>query len=128
MVLQEVPVPRGALGQQRDGVLGIVVLRQDHDSGAWMALADLFRRINALPVERGGHSDVRHQHMGLEVEGTLDHFVVVGCHPDHVQVVVARDQRPDTLPDDQVVVGQKDGDRARRGGGAGTRVGKIHRI
>ena len=53
-VLEEVRVPRGAVGEQRDRVLGVVVLREHHDAGAGVALAQLLRRVDALALELGG--------------------------------------------------------------------------
>ena len=51
-VLQEVRVAGGAVGEQRDRVFGIVVLRQHDDAGAGMALAELLRRVDALRAGR----------------------------------------------------------------------------
>ena len=65
VVLQQVAVAGGALGQQRDRVLGIVVLGEDHDAGAGVALADLLGRVDALALERRRHPDVGHEHLGF---------------------------------------------------------------
>ena len=51
-VLQEVGVARRAVGEQRDRVLGVVVLRQHDHAGARVALAQLLRRVDALLLER----------------------------------------------------------------------------
>ena len=45
---KQVRVAGGALGEQRDGVLGVVVLAEDHDTGAGMTLADLLAGVDAL--------------------------------------------------------------------------------
>ena len=113
VVLQEVPVAGRALGQQRDGVLGVVVLREDHDAGARMPLAHLLGRVDALAVERRGHPDVGDEDLGLERGGPLHHLVVVGGDPDDPEVLVPLDEGPDALADDEVVVGQEHRDRAR---------------
>ena len=47
-VLQQVGVAGGALRQQRDRVVGIVVLAEDHDAGAGMALADQLAGVDAF--------------------------------------------------------------------------------
>ena len=65
VVLQEVAVARRTLGEQRHGVLGVVVLRQDHDAGTRVTLAHLLGRVDAFAVERRRHADVGHEHVGL---------------------------------------------------------------
>ena len=64
-VLEQVGVAGGAVGQQRHGVLGVVVLGEDHDAGAGGALADLLGGVDALPLERRRHPDVAHHHLRL---------------------------------------------------------------
>ena len=113
VVLQEVAVAGRALGEERDGIFRVVVLREDDDACAGMPLAHLLGRIDALAVERGGHPDVRDEDLRLERGRPLHHLVVVGCDPHDPEVLVALDQRPDTLADDEVVVGQQHRDRAR---------------
>ena len=80
VVLQQVAVAGRALGQQRDGVLGIVVLREDDDAGPGMALAHLLGGVDPLPVEGRRHPDVGHQHLRCQRLGALDDLVVVGRH------------------------------------------------
>ena len=53
-VLQEVRVPGGAVGEQRDRVLGIVVLREHDDAGAGMPFAELLRGVDPLALKAGG--------------------------------------------------------------------------
>ena len=113
VILQQVAVAGRALGQQRDGVLRVVVLREDHDAGAGMALAHLLGRVDALAVEGRRHPDVGDEDLGLQRGGTLDDLVVVRGHPDDLEVRVPLDQGADTLADDEVVVGQEHRDRAR---------------
>ena len=58
-VLQQVGVPGGAVGEERDRVFGIVVLRQDDHTGSGMALAQLLGRVDALALERSAASGCR---------------------------------------------------------------------
>ena len=51
-VLEEVRVAGRAVGEQRDRVLGVVVLREDDDAGAGVALAELLGRVDALRAGR----------------------------------------------------------------------------
>ena len=69
-VLQQVGVTGRPLGQQRDGVLGVVELGKHHDAGPRVALADLVRGLDALLVERGRHPDVRHHDLGRQFRGS----------------------------------------------------------
>ena len=85
-VLQQVGVAGGALGQQRDGVLGVVVLGQDHDAGAGVALAHLLGRLDALVLEGGRHADVGDDDLGLGLGGAGDQLVVVGGDADDLEV------------------------------------------
>jgi hypothetical protein len=83
-----------------------------------MAVPYFLGGINPLPVERRGHTNIGHQDVRCAGEGLLNHFVVVGRHADHPEVRVPGNEGPDPLAHDQIVVGQKDVDRARgvRGG------------
>ncbi len=78
-----------------------------------MSLAYLFGRVDAFAIEFRGHPDVGDKDLGLEQCRALDHLVVVGGDPDDPQVLMALYERPDTLADDEVVVGQQHRDRAR---------------
>ena len=111
-VLQQVGVAGGALAQQRDGVLGVVVLGEDHHAGAGVALAQLLGRVDALALERRRHADVGDTTWGVGRLGAGDQLVVVGGHADDLEVGLEREQGPHALADDQVVVGQEHGDHA----------------
>jgi hypothetical protein len=111
-VLQQVAIAARALGQHRDRVLRVVVLRQHHDPGPRVALAHLFRRVDALAVKRRRHPDVGDQDLRLDGRRPADHLVVVGGHADHPQVGVPLDERADSLAQDQVVVCEEDVDGA----------------
>ena len=114
VVFQQVAVAGRTLGQQRDRVLGLLVLRQHHDPGAGMALAHLPGGVDALAAERRRHPDVGHDHLGLGGVGAADELVVIGGHPDDLKVAAGVDEGTDSLAHDQVVVRQEDADRAGR--------------
>ena len=109
-ILQEVRVPGRAVGEERDRVLGVVVLREHDDAGAGVALAQLLGGVDALPLEGGRHADVGHEHLGRGGGGARDQLVVVAGGPDDLEVGLDREQRPHALADDDVVVGEEDGD------------------
>ena len=113
MVLQQVAVAGRTLGEQRHRVLGVVVLGEDHDAGARMPLAHLLGRVDALPIEVRGHPDVGDQDLGVQRGGFLHDLVVVGGDPDDPEVLVPLDESPNTLANDEIVVGQDHRDRAR---------------
>lgn len=110
-VLQQVGVPGRAFREQGDGVLGVVVLRQDHDPGAGVAFADLLGPLDALPLEVGWHPDVGDDDVRVRRLRTLYELGVIRSHPDDLQVVFDVQQRTDPLADDDVVVGEEDRDR-----------------
>ena len=109
-VLQQVRVAGRPLLEQRDRVLGVVELRQHDHAGPGVTLADLVGGVDALALERGGHPDVGDHHLGRRLAGAGHELVVVRRRPDDAQVVLEREQGLDAGPNDQVVVGQKDGD------------------
>ncbi len=113
-VLEQVPVAGGTVGQEADGVLGVVVLREDDDPCAGVTLAQLPGRLDALPLERGGHADVGDDDLGGEGVCARHELVVVGRDADHLEVRLALEQRLDALSHDEVVVGEEDRDLPRR--------------
>ena len=110
VVLQQVRTPRRALVEQRDGVLGVVELRQDHDAGPGVPLADLVGGLDAFLLEVGGHPDVGHHHLGGELAGPVDELVVVGGGAHDLDVGLERQQGPHSFSHDEVVVGEEDAD------------------
>ncbi len=86
VVLQEIAVAGRTLGEQRHGVLGVVVLREDHDAGTGVALAHLFGRVDPLAVERRRHADVGDEHVGSRRRGPGHGLVVVRADADDLQV------------------------------------------
>ena len=114
-VLEQVAVAGRALGQQRHRVLGVLVLREHHDPGPRVTLAYLTGGVDAFALEGGRHPDVGHQDLRLGGLGAADQLVVIGGHPDHLQVGRGVDEGAYTLAHDQVVIRQEDGDRAVRG-------------
>ena len=111
-VLEEVAIARRTLGKQGDCVLGIVVLGEHDDAGAWMALANFLGSVNAFAPERGRHPDVGHQDLRRDCLATGNHLVVVGGDADDLKIGAAVDQRANALADDQVVVREEDADGA----------------
>ncbi len=112
VVLQEIGTPRRALVEQRDGVLGVVELRQDDDAGPGVALADLVRRLDALVLEAGGHPDVGDDHLGGELAGPVHELVVVGGGAHDLHVRLECEQGLHARSHDEVVVGEKHADGA----------------
>ena len=112
VILQEVPVAGRALGQQGHGVLRIVVLGEDHDTGPRMPLAHLLGRVDALTIEGRGHPDVGDQDLRLQGRGPVDDLVVVRSHAHDPQILVPLNECLDPLADDEIVVGQEHRDRA----------------
>ena len=109
-VLEQVRVPGGAVAQQGDGVVGVVVLREHHHAGARVALAQRLGRVDALALEARRHPDVGDQHLRRGRLGSRDQAVVVVGGPDDVEVGLEREQRAHPLADDHVVVGEEHGD------------------
>ena len=85
-VLQQVGVAGRAVGEQRDRVLGVVVLREDDDAGAGVALAQLLGRVDALVLEARRHADVGDEHLGRGGFGAGDELVVVAGDADDLEV------------------------------------------
>ena len=110
-VLQQVGVPGRALGQERDGVVGVVVLREDDDAGAGVALADLLAAVDALVLEVRRHADVGDDHLRGGRVGARDQPVVVLGDANDLQVGLALEHRPHALADDDAVVGEEHRDR-----------------
>ena len=111
-VLQQVGVAGRAVGEQRDGVLGVVVLAEDHDAGAGLALADLLGRVDALALEGRRHADVADDDLGLVLGGRRQQLGVVGRLADDLDVGLAGQQRPHARAHEEVVVGQDHRDHA----------------
>ncbi len=111
-VLEEVCVPRGSVGEQGDRVVGVVVLREDDDSGARVPLAELLGGVDALLLEARWHADIGHEHLGSGGLGTGDQGVVVVGRTHHFDVVLEPEERAHPLPHDDVVIGQEHGDPA----------------
>jgi hypothetical protein len=87
------------------------VLREHDYSGARVPLANLLRCIDALALEVRWHPDIGDDDLRREPICASDQLVVILRDTHDLQVVFEREQRTDSLPDDQVVVGEKDADR-----------------
>ena len=112
-VLQQVGHPRGPLGQQGHRICRVVELGQDDHAGPGVSPADLGRRLDPLPGEVGRHPDVGHDHLGDRLGRPGHQLVTIGGLADDLQITGELDQRLDPLPDQEVVVGQVDGDGHR---------------
>ena len=88
-VLQLVGVAGRALAEERDGVLGVVVLGEHDDAGARVVPAHLLRRLDALALEARGHADVGDDDLGGGRDGTGEELVVVGGDADDLEVLLA---------------------------------------
>jgi len=82
--------------------------------GPRVAFADLLGRVDALALERRRHPDVGDQDLRPGGGGPADHLVIVGGHPDHLQVGMPVYEGANALPHDQVVVCEEDPDSARQ--------------
>ena len=109
-VLEQIGIAFRSLAEQRDGIVGVVVLGEHHHPGPRVTLAHLLGGVNAFPLERRRHADVGHDHLGGGRLGPADQLVVVGGRPDHLEIGFEGEQRPHALPDQQVVVGEEHGD------------------
>jgi len=89
-------------------------LREHDDAGAGVAFSNLFGRLDPLPLEGGRHPDVGDDHLWRRPFGAGHEFVVVAGDPHHLHIGGAADQGPNTLPHDQVVVGQEYGNLLAR--------------
>ena len=101
-------------GQQRDRVLGIVVLGKDDNPGAGVALTDFLRGVDPLGLEVRRHPDVGHEHVGNVLLGARDQFVVVGGDGDDLEIRLDAEERPNAFTYDEVVVGEQHGDGSPR--------------
>ncbi len=117
-VLQQVRVTGRALGQQRDRVLGLVVLREHDDAGAGIAQANELRGFDSLVLEVRGHPDVGDDDLGVLFLGAAHEAVEVLGDADDVEIGLRRQQRPHAFPHEQRVVGEKDGDLRTVGRGS----------
>ena len=113
-VLQQVRVAGRAVGEERDRVVGVVVLGQHDHAGARVALAQLLRREDPLLLEARWHADVGDEHLGRGRFGAGEEAVVVVGGPDDLEIGLEAEQRPHALAHDDVVVGEEHGDPAIR--------------
>ena len=114
-VLEQVRVPGGTLTQQRDRVLGFVVLGEDHDPGPRVLLADDPRRADPLVGEIGWHANIGHHHLGHVFGGSGEELVVVTRHANDVDVSRDGEESAHSLADDEVVVREHDANRLLQG-------------
>jgi hypothetical protein len=84
-----------------------LLLGEDRHARARAPLPDLLRRVDALLLKARRHADVSDHHLGPGCLRARDQTVVVGRRPDEGQVRLQPDEGADSLPDDQVVVGEE---------------------
>ena len=89
-ILEQVGVAGGALRQQRDRVVGVVVLAEDDDARAGMALADELARLDAFAMEVGWHADVADHDVRRRGLCAGDETIVILCLADDLEVGLAR--------------------------------------
>ena len=77
-ILEQVAVAGRPFGQQRDRVLGVVELAEDHDAGARVQLADHLGRLDPLALEARRHADVGDDHLRCRRIRAGHEAVVVG--------------------------------------------------
>ena len=106
-VLQEICVTGRALGEQRDRVLRLVVLREDDDAGARMPLAHELGRLDPLVLEVRRHADVGHDDLRLGLLGAGDEPVEVLGDADDFEIGLRGKQRAHAFSHEQRVVGEE---------------------
>ena len=111
-VLQQVGISGGAFRQQRDRIVGVVVLAEDDDARAGMAFADELARLNAFSMEVGWHANVADHHVRRRQFRTVDEPIVIFGFTDDLQVVMTREHGLDPFANEDAVVGDEDCDRS----------------
>ena len=99
-ILQEVRVTGRALAQQRNRVVGLVILRQHDDPGSRVALAHLLGGLDPLALKGRRHPNIGYDHLRCRLLGTGHKPLVVSGHPDDLEIRGGTDQRPNALSDD----------------------------
>jgi putative drug exporter of the RND superfamily len=107
-LLEQVTNPCRALGQEREGIVLLDVLREHHDPHAGVLRADALGGLDALVGLGRGHPDVSQDHV-REVHCHRPHQgVQVGRGVDYLDALTFRQQRGNSLPGQVVVVGEDD--------------------
>ena len=109
-LLEQVGDAGRAVLEQLQGVLGVVVLREHHDTDPRVAAPDVMGEIDALGGERRWHPDVQQHDVGDVVLEEPEQFRSVAGGPDHLDARVGGDRGPSALPDQVVVLSDHEGE------------------
>lgn len=112
-LLEQVRQPLGAVGQQLQGVLRVVVLRQDHDAQIRVLGTQLEGHVDALGGVGRGHPDVDQHDVGAVRLPHLTQRVGVARGAQHLQAADLFQDGLGPLAHQVVVVADE---HARRGG------------
>lgn len=110
-ILEQVGEAGSAIREEGYRILGIVVLGKDHHPGPRTTLAHQLGCLDSFPPEILGHPDVGHEHLGPSRLGPFHQAVEITGDADHLEVFRQLHQRPHTLSHQEIVVGEKHGDR-----------------
>lgn len=123
-LLEQVGHALRPLAQQLQGVLGVMVLGEDHDAQVGAVLAQRLGQHDPLCGVGRGHAHVEHDHVDVVAYQQVEHLCGLGRGAHHVDLVAAGEHRLDALADQVVVLGYCDCDHMRPsvvvGGGATT--------
>jgi hypothetical protein len=89
-VLEQIRVTGSPFGEKRNGILRVVVLRENHNAGARMQPANLLGGLDAFTLEARGHADVGHDYLWSGRTGAGHERVVVGRDADDGEVGLDR--------------------------------------
>jgi hypothetical protein len=97
--------------EQREGVVGVVVLAEDDDAHVGVGLAEAVGGADALVGAGGGHADVGEDDVGVVlVDGGVE-GVEVGAGGDDAEVVLGFEEAADAFADEVVVFGEREADQ-----------------
>ena len=111
-LLEQVGPARRAVLEQRYGVGGRGVLAQHHHPHLRAVLAQPGGGLDALVPAGGRHADVGDHDVGLAALDEGEQLGQVGRGADELEVRVGGDQPGDALPQEDVVLGQRNPDGA----------------
>jgi hypothetical protein len=112
-LLEQVGDTGGAVLEELEGVLRVVVLREDHDARAGVVAAHPTRELDALGGEGGGHPDVEDDHVGRVAGEQLEEAARVTCGAEDLEPVDGVEDGAGTLTHEVVVLGDQQGGHTR---------------
>jgi len=101
------------VAEQGEGVGLVVVGREDHHAGSGMAPPDLMGGLDPLQSKVRRHLDVGHHHVRQMLAGRGEQAGGIFGHTHDLDVLGDRQQGPDALANEDVVVAQHHPDRHR---------------